>query len=490
MLESALLRSPHARARVQRIDLAAAAAAPGVLAVVGPGEVWGIDEDVYFEGGAVAGVAAETLAQARAAVELIEIEWEELEPLLDADEAVERGSLIQESRRYERGDYERGLAEAEAVVEAEYTTQTLNHNPLETHQCVCEWRGDSLDVYVSTQYIWGLRRDLAENLGLPQDKVRVICEFMGGGFGAKNGIGNYLVLAAELAKRTGRPVRCALSRREENVVGGNRNATRQRVTAAARADGTLTALGGEYTCALGWEGWLPPTAGPTQLLYACENVRTVEHGAKLNIPPMAAFRAPGFVEGTWSLECLLDKLAAQLGDRPARAAEAQLRARRRDGRPPLLVEEPDGVLPPRRAALGAAAGGARALGRGLEARHGDGEPDLVRRRRPAQLRLGAARLRRPRERRHGDAGHRHRHPHGDGDDRGGGARPAARPRRGADRRLGPRPVRVDLRRLVDAALDGPGRALGRGRRRAPGGRAGSAALRSRGAHAVAEGRAA
>ena len=88
------------------------------------------------------------------------------------------------------------------------------------------------------------------------------------------------------------------------------------MTAGARADGTLTVLGGEYTCALGWDGWLPPTAGPTQLLYACDNVRTVEHGAKLNLPPMAAFRAPGFVEGTWSLECLLDKLAAQLGIDP------------------------------------------------------------------------------------------------------------------------------------------------------------------------------
>ena len=113
-----------------------------MLAVVGPGEVVGIDEEAHFEGGAVAGVAAETLAQARAALELIEVEWEELEPLLDADEAVARGSLLQESRRYERGDYEQGLAQADAVVEAEYTTQTLNHNPLETHQCVCEWRGD------------------------------------------------------------------------------------------------------------------------------------------------------------------------------------------------------------------------------------------------------------------------------------------------------------------------------------------------------------
>ena len=312
MLQAALLRSPYAHARVARIDLTRAAAAPGVLGVVGPGEVWGVSEEIGFEGSAVAAVAAETEAQARAAVELIDVDWEELEPLLDADEAVSRGSLVAETRRYERGDLEQGLAQADAVVESEYRTQTLNHNPLETHGCVCEWRGDAIDVYISTQYIWGLRRDLAENLGLPADKVRVVCEFMGGGFGAKNGLGNYVVLAAELAKRTKRPVRCALGRREENVVGGNRNATRQRVTAAARADGTLTALAGEFTCALGWEGWLPPTAGPTQLLYACDNVRTVEHGAKLNLPPMAAFRAPGFVEGTWSLECVLDKLAAAL----------------------------------------------------------------------------------------------------------------------------------------------------------------------------------
>jgi xanthine dehydrogenase YagR molybdenum-binding subunit len=334
LIDAVLLRSPHARSRVRRIDLTAAAAAPGVLGVVGPGEIDAVGDEASFEGSAVAAVAAETLGQAQAAVALIDVEWEELEPLLDAAKAVARGSLLAETRRYERGDLERGLVEADAVVEAEYRTQTLNHNPLETHQCVCEWRGDALDVYVSTQYIWGIRRDLAQALGLPEDKVRVICEFMGGGFGAKNGVGNYIVLAAELAKRTGRPVRCALSRREENVVGGNRNATIQQVTAAGRADGTLTALAGEYTCALGAGGWLPPTAGPTQLLYACENVRTVEHGAKLNLPPMAAFRAPGFVEGTWSLECVLDKLAAKLGVDPLELRKLNYaHADAMDGRP-------------------------------------------------------------------------------------------------------------------------------------------------------------
>ena len=334
LVDVALLRSPYARARATRVDLSLAAAAPGVVGVIGPGEVEGADADANFEGAIVAAVAALTREQAEAAVELVDVEWEELEPLLDADEAVARESLISPTRRYERGDYDAGIAQADAVVEAEYTTQTLNHNPLETHMCVCEWRGDTLDVYVSTQYIWGTRRELARKLGIPEDRVRVICEFMGGGFGAKNGVGGYIVLAAELARRTRRPVRCAFSRREENVVGGNRNATRQRVTAAARADGTLTALGGEFVCAIGWDGWLPPTSGPMQLLYACENVRTVEHGAKLNLPPMAAFRAPGFVEGTWSLECALDKLAAELGVDPLelrRRNHAEVDAM--DGRP-------------------------------------------------------------------------------------------------------------------------------------------------------------
>src|SRR5207249_187987 len=101
-------------------------------------------------------------------------------------------------------------------------------------------------------------------------------------------------------------------RREENLDAGNRNATIQRLVAGARSDGTLTALGGDFVASLGWNGWLASTAGPMQMIYACDNVRTVEYGAKLNTPPMKAFRAPGFTEGTFGLECLLDELAAKL----------------------------------------------------------------------------------------------------------------------------------------------------------------------------------
>ena len=186
------------------------------------------------------------------------------------------------------------------------------HSAFETHCAVCEWHADSLDVYISTQYIWGVRSAMANALGLPRDRVRVICEFMGGGFGAKNGVGDYALVAAELARRSGRPVRCALSRREENLAAGNRNATIQRLRLGARSDGTLVGLGGDFVNATGWGGWVSGTDGPMQMLYGCENVSTTLSGTKLNSGPMAAFRAPGFVEGTFGLECLLDELAAKL----------------------------------------------------------------------------------------------------------------------------------------------------------------------------------
>jgi CO/xanthine dehydrogenase Mo-binding subunit len=313
MLHAAVLRSPHAHARVKKIDLAPALALPGVRAAIGPGEAHGLEEEAGFSGAAVAAVAADTFGQARAAVEAIEIEWEELEVVLDPDEAVRRELLTEdEPRRRERGDVERAFAEADAVVESTYRTQTVLHNSLETHQALCEWQGDTLHVYISTQFIWGIRQAVADTLGLPEDKVRVVCEYMGGGFGSKNGPDEYTYVAAELAKRTGRPVRCALTRREEHTSAGNRNATIQRLRAGARSDGTIVAFEGEFTNSVGWSGWNAGTEGPMWMLYDCENVRAVTYGAKLNTPPMKAFRAPGFVEGTFGLECLVDELAAKL----------------------------------------------------------------------------------------------------------------------------------------------------------------------------------
>jgi CO/xanthine dehydrogenase Mo-binding subunit len=312
MLHAAILRSPNAHARVKTIDLAKALAAPGVHAAVGPGDAKGLEDEAGYAGAAVAAVAADTSAHAQRALRAIEIEWEELEVVLDPEEAVKRELYTTEPTTYERGDFERALADADVVVEGTYRTSVVLHNSMETHQSVCEWVGDTLNVYISTQYIWGVRDAMADAFDLPRDKVRVVCEYMGGGFGSKNDPGEYTLVGAELARRTGRPVRCALSRRDENTAAGNRNATIQKLIVGARSDGTICALGGEFINAVGWSGWSAMTEGPLQMLYACENVRTVRYGAKINTPPMKAFRAPGFVEGTFGLECLIDELAAKL----------------------------------------------------------------------------------------------------------------------------------------------------------------------------------
>ena len=312
MLHAAVLRSPHAHARVKKLDLARALELPGVLGAIGPDDCHVLQTEPGFHGAPVAAVAADSYARAREALASLEVEYEELEPLLDPEEAVRREALHEDPRRYERGSVDAAFGEADVVVEAEYRTQTVLHNSMETHQSVCRWEGDTLEVYISTQYIWGIRDSVSEQLGLPADQVRVVCNYMGGGFGSKNSPGDYTYIAIALAGKTGRPVHCALTRREENLASGNRNSTIQRVRAGARSDGTLVALEGEFVNAVGWAGWSGPTYGPMEMLYACENVRTLTYGAKLNLPPNAAFRAPGFVEGTFGLECLLDELAGRL----------------------------------------------------------------------------------------------------------------------------------------------------------------------------------
>ncbi len=369
---------------------------------IGPDDCPRVSAECNYEGAAVAAVCADTLRQARAAVKLIEVEWEQLEARLDADEAVAADEVL-DSRSNERGDLEHGLAEADAVVEATYRTQVVLHNSMETHQSVCRFVGGSLEVYTSTQYVWGVRAELAETLGIEPDRVRVICEYMGGGFGSKTSADDYTYVAAELARRTGRPVRCALSRREENLVAGNRNATIQRLVVGAREDGTLTALGGEFVNAIGFAGWNSMIEGPMQTLYACPNVRTTTTGAQLNLPPMKAFRAPGYVEGTFGLECLLDELAAKLGLDPL-----ELRRRNHADNEPAAGREYSGkeLLECYRRAEPHWERRHEVRARSTEigqARRRDGVADLVRRRRAAELRVGPDRLERPRDGGHGRA---------------------------------------------------------------------------------------
>src|SRR6202162_5568314 len=130
MLHAAVLRSPHASARVKSISFDNALAAPGVRAAIGPGEAETLTDEPGFQGQAVAAIAADTYGQARAAIDLVEVDWEVREPLIDPEEAVRRGQLVSEPSRYERGDVDKALAEADGVVEGEFRTQTVPHNPV------------------------------------------------------------------------------------------------------------------------------------------------------------------------------------------------------------------------------------------------------------------------------------------------------------------------------------------------------------------------
>src|SRR5439155_12688391 len=154
LLHTAVLRSPHAHARVQRIDLAPALALPGVHAALGPGEAKGLVEEPGFCGQAVAAVAADTFEQAQRAVEEVDVEWELLEVVLDPEEAVARELFTVPSARFERGDFERALASADVVIECTYRCSVLLHSSLDSQEAVCEWVGDTVYVYISTLYIW------------------------------------------------------------------------------------------------------------------------------------------------------------------------------------------------------------------------------------------------------------------------------------------------------------------------------------------------
>ena len=154
---------------------------------------------------------------------------------------------------------------------------------------------------------------LAEYFNLPPGNVRVISRYMGGGFGSKQFTGKWTVLAALLARRTGRPVRLMLTRGEETRVAGYRLPTVQSLKLAARCDGTLVAIDLSVTANQGAYGrWAPQVEGPAQVMYACPNVRTELFAAHTNSGPARSFRGPGYVEGSFALESAMDELASRL----------------------------------------------------------------------------------------------------------------------------------------------------------------------------------
>ncbi len=210
-----------------------------------------------------------------------------------------------------QGDAEQGFKEADVIVDAHYTTQVQTHSALETHGVVADWKPDLLTVYASTQGTASVREELAAYFQLPMSKVRVITEFMGGGFGAKFGAGNPGVVAATLSRKAGAPVRLMLDRQEEHLSVGNRPSSDQRLRIGAKKDGTITAIQlisfGTAGCGTG-----AGCAGPASNLYKWATLHVEENDVFINAGPAAAFRAPGHPQGAFALEQSIDELAARL----------------------------------------------------------------------------------------------------------------------------------------------------------------------------------
>ncbi len=335
MLYGKILRSPLPHAKIKKIDTHRAAKLPGVRAVLSSQntpkiafrrQTFLFDEIVRYVGDEVACVIADTEEIAQDALELIEVEYEPLPFVLDPEEALQpnapkvhpSGNLLNgEPEVYQRGDLTEGFAGADVIVERTFRTQCALHNCMEPHGSVALWEGDTLTVWDSTQHIFGVREGLARLLGLPLHKVRVIKKYMGGGFGSKNNLGKYTVIAALGARMTGRPVKIILDRHEENLAAGNRPSSVQHLKIGAKRDGTLTALELKAIVAAGaYCLWPPSVGGPARELYLCPNVKIEQYTVFTNTGPLSAFRAPGYVEGTFALESLMDELAQELGMDP------------------------------------------------------------------------------------------------------------------------------------------------------------------------------
>jgi len=357
MLYAKILRSPHAHARIVKIDTAEAERLPGVRAVISKNDsaswntYWytiqqpAFADEVGYYGQVVAAVAADSTEIAEKALQLIRVEYEVLPAVFDAEEAMKPGapkvpSLDQVDETVtraphakpvgnvfegkptvlERGDVRAGFREADVIVEAKFSTNFQFHAALQTRTCVAHWDGDSLTVYDSSQGAWQVKDDLSRSLKIPLEKVRVVIKYMGGGFGSKAGAQRFLHYAAKLSVLTRRPVRLEFTRPEEFLAHPHRQSSKTWIKIGAKKDGKLCAIEERMLLNLGI-GSAYGAQGEKGIehafeLYECPNAYCEQTGVHTNTPITGYMRSVMRVIGNFPLECMMDELAAKLGIDP------------------------------------------------------------------------------------------------------------------------------------------------------------------------------
>jgi CO/xanthine dehydrogenase Mo-binding subunit len=330
MGHAGLVRSTIAAGRILAIDVTAAEAVEGVQVIIthenaprlrrGPSSVLGPpppaplqDDRVLHYGQYLAVVVADTPQQAAEAARRVVVTYDRAEALLDIDDA--RGERVPNPFGWDaaRGDVEAGLAGADVVHEAVYTTADNTNNPLGLFATVAAWNGDALVLHDASQWTSNVRTTVAAAFGVPETAVRVHAPYLGGGFGAGLRAWQHVVLAALAARVARRPVKVMLTRPEMFTGVGHRPDTVQRLRVGARLDGELVAIDHEALQSVAMEDDnLEPVSGVAVDGYACANVSARDIQRRLNIPCPGSMRAPGHAQGSFALESAIDELAYEL----------------------------------------------------------------------------------------------------------------------------------------------------------------------------------
>ncbi len=352
MLHGAILRSPHAHARIVKIDASKAEAHKDVKAVVTradfadvpfkpglEGEFWSVLENVMagekalYDGHAVAAVAATSALAARDALKLIEVEYEVLPHVTDVDKAMAPDApVIREGAadysvpegmhpnvvRYHEsghGDVEAGFAEADLVIEDSFVTEATHQGYIEPHACMGSLGTDGKgELWCTTQGHWIAQKTCAALLGIETSQLRVTASEIGGGFGGKTTVFIEPVALA-LSRKANRPVKIVMTRSEVFRATGPTSSASMDIKIGMKKDGTITAAEGIFRLQ---GGAFPGAPGDMTAMcafapYNLTNVRQVGYDVMANRPKQAAYRAPGAPMGAFAVESVLDELCNQLG---------------------------------------------------------------------------------------------------------------------------------------------------------------------------------
>jgi xanthine dehydrogenase YagR molybdenum-binding subunit len=343
LAHAVLVTSTIAHGRVASMDTARIQAMPGVLLVMThetamrlpnggkpnaePPAVRRLSllqtDEVRYSNEPVAVVVADTLERATDGARKLQasIRYEAATPNADYQRA--KGTAYQPEKMMgrpintQRGDVAAGLRQGPTRLDVVYTTPNEHHNPMEPHATLARWDGPNLTLYDATQGVSGARGAVAKTLGIKEENVRVLCPFVGGGFGCKGSAWSHVVLAAMAAKQTGRPVRLVLERPQMFGMVGNRPFTDQHIQISARDDGTLTGMRHDVISTTStFEDWNESSAILTRMLYAVPNQATTHKLVKLDVGTPTFMRAPGETSGSFALESAMDEMAYELNMDP------------------------------------------------------------------------------------------------------------------------------------------------------------------------------